>query len=350
VEERGIKMKIHKATLRNLGLWAFILAAVGLLFSQDKIQGTWAALAREDNIHIKLTVFSEEAYSFGDWSVSTTLKKGDLAGLQMNDQEHSFTLTREAGTIVFHGRFSGKRGVGDFDFTPDSGFLGFLSKEGSDGVTGQKALTLCLHDIGRKYIQDMKKSGLEGITLSKIISFAVHGIDLAYINTIRSLGFPDISASKVISFKVHDIDKKYIQEMKKIFPDLSSSHLISFAVHSISADYINDMWTLSPEELSPSRIISFKVHDIDRPYVESLRGLFREELSGSKVISFAVHGITPQYVKEIKGLGFEDITPSQIISFKVHDIDAEYIKSLKELAKGKELTASKVIRFKVAGI
>ncbi|MBC8183190.1 hypothetical protein H8E88_18965 [candidate division KSB1 bacterium] len=41
---------------------------------------------------------------------------------------------------------------------------------------------------------------------------------------------------------------------------------------------------------------------------------------------------------------------SKIISFKVHDIDKEYVNYVKGLVKGKELSASKVITFKVQGI
>ena len=54
-------------------------------------------------------------------------------------------------------------------------------------------------------------------------------------------------------------------------------------------------------------------------------------------------------MKDIQKI-FHDISTSKIICFKVHDIDKEYINYVKGLLKGKELSASKVINFKVQGI
>ena len=65
-------------------------------------------------------------------------------------------------------------------------------------------------------------------------------------------------------------------------------------------------------------------------------------------MAFAVPEISPAFVQEIKSPGFETISPSRMISLKVHDIDGAY--HVRGLMKGRDVTAGKVISFKLAGI
>ena len=284
-------MRSPQTARRFLALGIVLLAAIPLA-AQDRIQGSWAALVKEEVLHFKMTIFMDEDGDLGEWDTSVALRQADLKGLQLADKEHEFQLERDAGKILFQGRFSGKRGQGDFEFVPAPDFASFLGREGFDEITDRKLLSLCLCDAGRNYIRDMKQTGLDDLTLSRIVSFAVHRIDRTYVRDIIEAGFPGISSSHVISFKVHDIDKAYIRDMKKAFPDLSSSHLISFAVHEITPVYVRDIVEAGFHGISSSHVISFKVHDIDGAYVRRLQKLMDgKTLAPEKVIQLKLAGI-----------------------------------------------------------
>jgi len=284
-------MKSPQTARCFLALGFALLAAISSA-AQDRIQGSWAALVKEETIHFKMTIFMDEDGDLGEWNTSVALRQTDLKGLQLVDKEHEFQLQRDAGKILFQGLFSGKGGHGDFEFIPAPDFASFLGREGFDEITDRKLLSLCLYDAGRNYIRDMKQAGLGDLTLSRIVSFAVHRVDRTYVRDIIEAGFPGISSSHVISFKVHGIDKAYIRDMKKAFPDLSASHLISFAVHEISPVYVRDVIEAGFPGISSSHVISFKVHDIDGAYLRHLQKLMDgKTLTPDKVIQLKLAGI-----------------------------------------------------------
>ncbi|NIM15474.1 MAG: hypothetical protein GTO45_26150, partial [Candidatus Aminicenantes bacterium] len=100
------------------------------LVSQDTTEGKWTAKVKGDNVKMKMKIMDDDSLRHG-WNYCRTFKKSDFIDLQW-DRDHTFRLVREAGTISFKGKFSGKSGEGDFTFHPGKKFKEFLEGKGFD--------------------------------------------------------------------------------------------------------------------------------------------------------------------------------------------------------------------------
>ncbi len=261
-------------TLKIIFILLFVFS-ISNIIQAEELEGNWVAKVKENSIRLKLTIFTDED-SWGEWNSSGTFEKKDFSNLTFT-KESKFELKREAGTIVFSGQFKGDKGYGDFTFNPDKSFKNFLEIKGFAKVSDRKMLSLTLHDVNKKYVNDLV-----------------------------SLEIPGLKTSKLISFTVHDISINYIKGLNKLFADISTSKIISFAVHDITVEYVKEIQNLGCKNISPSKIISFKVHDINKKYVKDLKSLV-QDISESKIISFAVHNISVKYVREIQKT-FPDIS------------------------------------------
>jgi len=94
------------------------------LLTQDVVKGKWKAEVQDEMIWMRLRVLDGDDFNNG-WTYSSRYNKSDFSGLQW-DKEHTFKMMREAGTIVFHGKFTGDKGSGDFTFQADQRFERFL--------------------------------------------------------------------------------------------------------------------------------------------------------------------------------------------------------------------------------
>src|SRR5262247_3694356 len=113
---------------------ALVFAALGLLprsYSapsptvQETISGDWTAKVKQTDrgpvLWLSLNHGSDRGK--GRSQMSCDLPLQDFPGLNPNANSNvQFTLRREAGTVFFDGLFKDGMGVGDFRFTPNSGF------------------------------------------------------------------------------------------------------------------------------------------------------------------------------------------------------------------------------------
>src|SRR5262245_12963684 len=120
---------------------AIALVAYGFsrpsLPAQEMIKGDWTAKVRETDKGRRLWLTLNSASDNGQhrFNSSFEVPLQDFSGLDPNASSNvSFSLQREAGTVVFEGLFKDGKGVGDFRFTPNRNFANGLRGQGSDRV------------------------------------------------------------------------------------------------------------------------------------------------------------------------------------------------------------------------
>ncbi|RZK55452.1 MAG: M56 family metallopeptidase [Pedobacter sp.] len=101
----------------------------GNKFMQISNKGTWFATIKNDKISIRF----EDEESNNNYSNSEFLL-AEFKNLPTTERG-TFSLTRDAGTIQFTGKFDGNAGMGNYEFKVDDSFFNFLEKE---GVTANK--------------------------------------------------------------------------------------------------------------------------------------------------------------------------------------------------------------------
>ncbi|MBO0857326.1 MAG: hypothetical protein J2P21_02510, partial [Chloracidobacterium sp.] len=126
---------------------ALVTAATGLLTRgytapspavQETITGDWTAKVKRTDkgpvlwLSLNRTTDTRK----GDFQMSHEFPLRDFTGLDPNANSNvHFTLQREAGMVLFDGLFKDGKGVGEFKFTPNGGFIATMRNFGYDGLT-----------------------------------------------------------------------------------------------------------------------------------------------------------------------------------------------------------------------
>src|SRR5262245_46123812 len=156
---------------------AFVFAAIGLLprsYSapsstvQETISGDWTGKVKQTDkgpvLWLSLNHGSEGRKGGSQMSCDSPLQA--FTGLNPNANSNvQFTLQREAGTVFFDGLFKDGRGVGDFRFNPNSGFIATMRSMGYDGLTTEKLFSMAVLDVGVNFINELKSLVYDKVTL-----------------------------------------------------------------------------------------------------------------------------------------------------------------------------------------
>ncbi len=335
-------------------------------------QGKWFATIKGDKINIE---FKRDDDNDNDHSSNNnTFLLNEFKDLPGNKQG-TFTLTREAGTMVFTGKFEGDKGMGEYKFNQDKNYTDDMYKEGIDVKQGDDAMVYFLINIKRSYVQMLKQNGYTDLDKEKLIPLAALDVNEAYIKSIKEAGFPNIDLDNLVPFKALNIDKPYIDEIRKAgYKDLSPDKIITLKAQGIDGKYIadfrssvntnrNDKKDEEQEliekyqkdkviagnkninknhnnhqrddkdvaDMDDDDLIAFKAMNIDKAFINSFKEAGYNNLSNSDLISMKALGVTPEYVKSFRDAGYTNLKADDLVSLKSQNVTPSLIKQYKEL-------------------
>ncbi|MHA4846269.1 M56 family metallopeptidase [Flavitalea antarctica] len=351
-------------------------------------QGSWFATIKGEKVSVQFKNDDEGNSSFN----SNTFP---LSAFKDINTARSFTITRDAGSMVLNGRFEGEQGMGQYKFTGNKDFAAYLSKEGVRDTDEEDLMVYFFVDVNKSYLQMLKASGYTNLQKNDLVPLAAMQIDAAYIKSIKGNGFPDISVRDLIPFKALNITADYIQDIRKAgYPNVTANQLISFKGQGIDAKYIADVRSASkadkaekveraekaekaekaknaekaekPEKTEkPEKVVKGDKGEKGTKGEKGEKGTKGEK--GSKataaynddgdnnndesgndanyIISYKALNIDAAYVRSIRDAGYPDISKNNIIAMKSQGITGDYIKNLKS-SGFPDISASNVIAMK----
>jgi len=328
--------------------------------SDMKTSGNWFATIKGDKINIQFRDDDDNTNS----SSGTSFQLNEFANLP-RDKQAPFSLTREAGTIDFVGKFEGDKGMGTYKFNPNKNYGDEMKKEGINVTTDNDLMVFFVVNIKKAYVQMLKQKGYTDLDKDKIIPLAALDVNEAYITSIQQAGFTNISLDDLVPFRALDIDKAYIEEIRNAgYKDVTPDKIISFKAQGIDGKYIADFRSSAKNkinekdnddqamnesssknkdkrsydkesnkkgEMDDDDIIAFKSLNIDKAYITSLKDVGYDNLSSSDLISMKALGITPEYIKTFQNAGYKNIQADDMVALKSQDITPSLIKEYKEL-------------------
>ncbi len=342
-----------------------------------KTEGNWFATIKGDKVSMQFTDKEETNSSNGNTFLLSELNPHPV------NKEGTFTITREAGTMNFTGKFDGDKGMGTYKFAPDKAYSLAMEKEGIDVNGGNDAIAFFLINIKTSYVQMLKRQGYNNLDKDKVIPLAALNVNEGYITSIKSSGIKDIDLDNLVTFKALNIDKAYIDEIVKTgYKDLDADKLITFKAQGIDAKYIADFRStgqlknngdgngqdndvinnISKNQQKSSKdkdggdkneqddddLIAFKSLDIDEAYVNSFRQAGYTKISNSDLIAMKSLGVTPEYARSFRTEGFNDIQPEDLVALKSQNITAALVRGYKELGF-KNITIENIVGAKATG-
>ena len=148
-----------------------------------KTTGNWFATIKDDKLNMQ---FKSDGEKFDNSSNGSTFMLNEFKDLPRG-KEGAFTLTREAGTMDFTGKFEGDKGMGKYKFTPNKNYGDDMQKEGIDITQDEDAMVFFFINVKRSYVKMLKQNGYTDLDKDKIIPLVALDINEAYIKSISSL-------------------------------------------------------------------------------------------------------------------------------------------------------------------
>jgi len=282
---------------------ALVVAALGQLTRgytapttavQETISGYWTAKVKQTDKGpmLWLSLNRNTDARRGGSQMSSDFPLEDFTGLNPNANSNvQFTLRREAGTVYFEGLFKDGKGVGEFRFTPNSGFIATMRNLGYDDLTTENLFSMAALDVSVNYINELKSLGYDKPTLHQLFGLRALGVTAAFAREAQDWGFGKLSAENLIEIKAMGINPDYIRSMKSLgFDDLSLRKVIELKALGVNEDYIKEMRSVGFENIPVNKLIEMKAMGITADYVKKMRDLGLKDVSINELIQIKATG------------------------------------------------------------
>lgn len=325
-----------------------------------KTEGAWFATIKDGKITIQFKGDEDEQSTN-----SSTYPLSDFPNLP-RDRSGSFSLSRDAGTMQFTGKFEGDQGMGRYKFSPDHSFREFLTAAGVNETGDEDMMVFFMVDVNRSFVQMLQANGYRDFDKNDLVPLAALKVDGNYIRSLsKALG--KVELQTLIPLKALGVDQAYIQDIQKVYPKADAQQLITLKAQGIDSKFINDVRSSigtdtvkkgnvpnnqnnrDDEDDEASNIVAMKALNVDAAYINSLKQAGYDNLSSSDLVSMKAQGITAEWIREVKGMGFKNVDASDLIAIKSQNITPEYIRGLEELGF-KDIDARELIAIKATGI
>ena len=319
--------------------------------STDRTEGSWFATIKGEKVRIEFRSDDDDK----DWnSSSDNFKLSELSSVP-KDQKGDFTITRDAGTIKFNGKFDGDQGYGHYKFEANKDFEAYVGNAGVTDMDYQDQFAFFILNISKDYVAMLKNNGFGHISKNEMISMAALKVDEPFIKYWKQNGYPDISANDLVSAKALGVDGRYIEEIHKAgYPHISYNQLISFKAQGITGAYIRGLRKEGKVEgegnlPSPEDVSSYKALNVDSSYLQGLKEAGYGNVPFNEITSMKSLNVTPEYVKGFAQIGYKDLSANDLVSFKSLGITPEFVKSFQAIGY-KDIPANELMSLKSLGI
>ena len=333
-----------------------------------EMKGVWIAEIEGDQVCIKFDNSDRGRNNY--WISHECFKRSDFSALPT--QEGEFTLKRDAGTVVFTGKFDGNDGLGRYRFEASSSFPTYLKNQGISGTVKEEHLFhYFLADINQDYVSFLKRNGYDDMDTDQLRKLAIHDVDKGYIEAMAKAGYNDLDLDDLVKGRIHNVDPSYIKELQSIgFSKMEFEDLVKFSIHNVNAEDVRALANAGFKDLEPEQIlkasihnveaayvkelkdigynlnkiediVKFKIHNVDAELVKALQGAGYSNLSAEQVTKAAIHNVSPKYIKELRDVGYNLNSIEEIVKFKIHNVDADLVEALNQ-AGYKNLSAKQI--------
>lgn len=328
-----------------------------------KTEGFWFATIKNDKVQINFRNTEENDPNTMNGS---TFNLSEFQNLPKGTAG-TFSLTREAGTMEFNGKFEGNEGMGRYKFTPNQQYATHMKNEGVGTLDDEDLMTFYFVDVKKSYLQMLKDEGYTNVRKKDLIPLSALDVDKAFIRSIKESGFKKVELSQLIPLRALKIDGAYIKEIREAgYGDIDIDNLVAFKAQGIDKEYLSKMRKSNikanlnkeykdekraePDQgLSANDVISMKALKVDDEFINSFKEVGYTNLRPSQLVPMKSLGVTPDYIKSFQAMGYKNIDPEDIIPLKAQNVTPEFIRSF-EAVGFKDISLSQIVAVKALKI
>jgi len=151
----------------------------------DMTVGKWFATIKGDKIEFEFKGKSDD--DDNHWSSNETFNLSDFPNLPKGEKA-DFSLKREAGTLIFNGKFEDDMGFGTYKFTQNKEFGDYIKNSGVTEIHDNDPFAWFDVDLKKGYIEMLAQNGYKDIASHNLIALASMKIGAEYIQSFRAIG------------------------------------------------------------------------------------------------------------------------------------------------------------------
>jgi len=325
-------------------------------FKDDQTEGSWFANIKGEKIRIEFKGDDDDHH----WSSSTDFMLSELSAVP-RDKKADFTIKREAGTMLFTGKFEDNEGYGHYKFTADHQFNAFLGEHGITGVEDGDDFAFFMFNINKQYLAMVEHNGYKGVSKGDLISMGALKVDEAYIHFWKESGYTNLAVNQLVSGKALGITAEYVNEIRKAgYTHVTFDQLQSFKATGVTAKYIAGLHGANikstkhkddnnTDPMPAEDVVSVKAMNVASTYIDAIQKSGYPNITLNDLTSMKAVGVTPQYIDELKLAGYTNIPAHELISLKSVGVTSAYAKSLAALGY-KNINANQLTSMKSVGV
>jgi len=307
-------------------------------FKADQTEGSWFANIKTDKVRIEFKNDDDDH----NWSSNSDFKLSELSAVP-RDKKADFTIKREAGTILFNGKFDGNDGYGHYKFTADHQFNIMLGQYGISNIEEGDDFAFFMFNINKAYIMMLENNGYKGLSRSDLISMGALKVDEAYIRFWKATGYTNLTANQLVAGKALGITADYVNEIRKAgYTHVTFDQLQSFKATGVNAKFIaglhganvtknGKIQKANTDTMPAEEVVSVKAMNVASTYINAIQKEGYPDITLKELTNMKAVGVTPQYIQELKVAGYTNIPPHELVSLKSVGVTPEYIKSMAAL-------------------
>ena len=326
--------------------------------NNSQTEGTWFANIRGEKMRIEFRSDDDD----NNWSSNSSFNVNEFSSLP-RDKKGDFTLTRDAGTVLFTGKFDGDQGYGHYKFTADKDFKAFLENHGITGIEEGDEFAFFTINIKKDYVVMLENNGFKSPSKNDLISMGALKVDEPYIHFWKENGYPNITANQLVSGKALGINEEYVKEIRNAgYTHTSFDQLESFKATGVTAEFISklhkshltsdksDKKDDNAEEVVPAEeVVSVKAMNVESDYINAIQKEGYSNISINELTSMKAVGVTPEFIESFKAAGYKNISANQLVSLKSVGVTPEYVKKL-SIVGYKNISANELTSMKSVGV
>ncbi|WP_244215295.1 M56 family metallopeptidase [Pedobacter miscanthi] len=312
-------------------------------FNLMENDGTWFATIKGDKVHIRFE--SDEDGKNNNSSQSFSL--AELKNLPKGN-EGTFSVTRDAGTMNFTGKFDNNTGMGSYKFSANEDFTSFLAKEGVSNVRAKDNLVFFMVNVKRSYVSGIKAMGYNDISKDNLIPLAALNVTPEYIKSLKAAGLTNADLSELIPLKALDVDADFIKGIKESgFTKLTAEKMITFKSQGITGEYLKNAKAADEESRAANAQTAPVKAKPDKTPRKNEREDTDEDEKLNMLITKKVMNITPDYAKSFADKGLK-VTEENLVAMKSLGVTADYYTGFSAL--GLKVSDGNLIAMKSLGV
>lgn len=229
------------------------------------LEGRWLLDFDGDDGRIQLTI--RRSSSHGNWNNSSSYSLADFRGLSRPSgtvqKPVHFEMARDAGTIRFDGELDESGGSGRFQFAANPEFDRYWRALGYSGLGTDEFYSFTMHDVSRKFLDDLRSLGYERLPAERLIAMRIHGASPEFIRELKALGYERLPVEALINMRIHGVSPDFIRKLQELgYRHVPVEELVNMRIHGVTIDYVKKMKERY-NGVTVDELVNMKIHGRD---------------------------------------------------------------------------------------